>query len=134
MGIYSKVKYLGGHPTLAKPCDVKIDIDGYQKVITIKESGWLNDVVVKISSDSIVGVSFDEKHKRSGGGAAKGAIIGGILTGGLGLLAGAAIGGRRKDDSSLYLTIKFSSREFDIILKAGKQTPDLYAEIISILS
>lgn len=39
---------------------------------------------------------IDEERFRSGGKAAVGAIIGGVLTGGIGLLAGAAIGGRRR--------------------------------------
>ena len=134
MGKYTNIKYLGGHPALAKPCEVNVDVDNSSKVVTIKETGFLNDGVAKIFADSIVSVSFDEKSKRSAGGAVKGALIGGVLTGGIGLLAGAAIGGRRRDDSNLYLTIKFNTREFDVILKAGKYADDLYAEIMSILT
>ena len=52
-----------------------------------------------------ISVIWQEQFKRSAGGAAAGAIIGGLLTGGLGAIAGAAIGGRRKDNSIAVLTI-----------------------------
>jgi len=54
---------------------------------------------------------------RSAGAAAAGAIIGGVLTGGIGLLAGAALGGRRRN-AGVYvarfadgLTIAFEERD-----------------------
>lgn len=45
---------------------------------------------------------MDEETYRSAGGAAGWGIAGGVLTGGLGLLAGAAIGGRRRHQA-IYL-------------------------------
>lgn len=45
-------------------------------------------------------IPIDREAYRSAGGAAAGAIIGGLLTGGIGLIAGAAIGGRRKKEAS----------------------------------
>lgn len=45
-------------------------------------------------------VEIDSQAYRSAGGAAAGAIIGGALTGGIGLLAGAALGGRRRSSAS----------------------------------
>jgi hypothetical protein len=44
--------------------------------------------------------------KRSVGKAAAGAIIGGLLTGGIGAIAGVAIGGRRRDNSTAVLHIE----------------------------
>ncbi len=44
-----------------------------------------------------------EETYRSGGKAAAGAIIGGLLTGGIGLLAGAAIGGRKRRTASFLI-------------------------------
>jgi len=127
-----QVKYLGGHPEIAKPGDITISINKTSKYLELK-AGIFSDKI-KVFAREIVDISFEEKHKRSAGGALKGAIIGGVLTGGLGFLAGAALGGKRKDDSTIYLTINYNNREFDIILKAGKRTDDLYAAIISCLA
>lgn len=52
--------------------------------------------LVEIPLEDIVSLTLDKASKRSAGKAAAGAIIGGALTGGIGLLAGAAIGGRKK--------------------------------------
>ncbi|WP_181892983.1 hypothetical protein [Falsiruegeria mediterranea] len=48
-------------------------------------------------------VTIDEDKYRSAGGAAAGAIIGGVLTGGIGFLAGAALGGRRRKEASFLV-------------------------------
>ena len=64
--------------------------------------GWKSHVY---NQKQIVTVTpIDEDKYRSAGGAAAGAIIGGVLTGGIGLLAGAALGGRRKQRSSYLVT------------------------------
>lgn len=47
--------------------------------------------------------AIDADQFRSAGGAAAGAIIGGVLTGGIGLIAGAAIGGRRQKAASYLI-------------------------------
>ncbi|WCE67946.1 hypothetical protein PL335_06260 [Sulfitobacter faviae] len=47
---------------------------------------------------------IDEEKFRSGGKAVVGALVGGVLTGGVGLLAGAAFGGRRRKTGS-YMVI-----------------------------
>ncbi|MFE3837829.1 hypothetical protein [Pseudogemmobacter sonorensis] len=56
---------------------------------------------------------IDRETYRSAGGAAVGAIVGGVLTGGIGLLAGAALGGRRRKSAS-YL-IHFDDGEYAAI-------------------
>ncbi|UKS85971.1 hypothetical protein JQW68_19190, partial [Pseudosulfitobacter pseudonitzschiae] len=51
----------------------------------------------KYTATDIKSVSqIDEEKFRSGGKAVVGALVGGVLTGGIGLLAGAAFGGRRR--------------------------------------
>lgn len=53
----------------------------------------------------VVNVEWEEAHTRSLGKAAAGAVVGGVLTGGIGLIAGAALGGRKKEDSTAVLTL-----------------------------
>lgn len=53
----------------------------------------------------VTNVEWAEAHARSLGKAAAGAAIGGVLTGGVGLVAGAVLGGRRKEDSTAVLTL-----------------------------
>jgi len=47
-----------------------------------------------------------EDSFRNAGKAAAGAVIGGLLTGGIGFLAGAAIGGRRRTDGMYAIVLK----------------------------
>lgn len=53
---------------------------------------------------------LDEETFRHGGKAVAGAVIGGVLTGGIGLLAGAALGGRRRKEGA-YL-VRFSDGNY----------------------
>lgn len=48
--------------------------------------------------------AVSEETFRHGGKAVAGAVIGGVLTGGIGLLAGAAIGGRRRKEGIYIVT------------------------------
>lgn len=66
-----------------------------------------------------LGAHKEEKHTRSAGKAAAGAIIGGVLTGGIGAIAGAAIGGRKKDNSVFFLDFKDfeTKQEFTVQVK-----------------
>ncbi|MGR3464258.1 hypothetical protein [Limimaricola sp.] len=61
-------------------------------------------------SDIAEVLPIDEEKYRSAGGAAVGAIVGGVLTGGIGFLAGAAIGGRRRRNGSFL--IRFTDGQF----------------------
>ena len=54
---------------------------------------------------NLKGIEWEESHARSVGKAAAGAIVGGALTGGIGAVAGAAIGGKRKDTSKAFLIL-----------------------------
>lgn len=69
---------------------------------------------------------------RSAGKAAAGAIVGGVLTGGAGLIAGAALGGRRRSKSTFLVVfddgihLSFEIADKDLLLKlkivAAKRT------------
>ena len=49
---------------------------------------------------------FSEEEYRSSGKAALGAIVGGVLTGGIGLIAGTAIGARKRKDTVFGVKFK----------------------------
>ena len=88
---------------MPKPFLATIEIDIFNKEITIKNSEFfgLNEKLT-LDYNEIIQINFDEKSKRSLGKATTGAIVGGILTGRLGILAGAVFGGRKKNISDLF--------------------------------
>jgi hypothetical protein len=57
-----------------------------------------------------------EEVYRNGGKAAAGALLGGALLGGAGLIAGAAIGGKRKTKKHKYavISIEYENQEYSI--------------------
>ncbi|GGE47608.1 hypothetical protein GCM10011391_27990 [Pullulanibacillus camelliae] len=89
-------------------------------MIQIKEKG---EGVVKIKGKLyyFLGAFKEEKYKRSAGKAATGAIVGGLLTGGVGAIAGAAIGGRKKDNSTFWMDfVDYETKqEFSVQVKQG---------------
>lgn len=98
----------------------------YRMVSEEKQHG---EGVVKIEKKLyyFLGLHKEEKHTRSAGKAAAGAIIGGVLTGGVGAIAGAAIGGRKKDDSTFWIDFADyeTKREFSVQVKPTKNTTDI---------
>lgn len=95
----------------------------------VSEEKQYGEGVVKIKGRLyyFLGSHKEEKHTRSAGKAAAGAIIGGVLTGGLGAIAGAAIGGRKKDDSTFWIDFADyeTKREFSVQVKPGTSTTDI---------
>ena len=133
MKTFEKIEYKGGHPTFTKPCTVTVQVDESTKSLKLVPGFWSAMEGVTIKGEEISNISFDEKSKRSVGKAAAGAIIGGVLTGGIGLLIGGALGAHKKDISNLFITIKHHDRELDVILKAGKKADEIYGAIAAIL-
>lgn len=86
-------------------------------------------VKIEIPFDDIIEIGLDSETYRSGGKAATGAIIGGVLTGGIGLLAGAAIGGKRRKQNTLQLSLIYNNENCVIALKPSKRLPKLYADL-----
>lgn len=87
-------------------------------------------VVIKKKKYYFLGMNTNLAHKRSAGKAAAGAIIGGALTGGVGAIAGAAIGGRRKDDSTATLDFMEvgGGRVFSVQVKPAKNQLKILAQ------
>ncbi|HLP03843.1 MAG TPA: hypothetical protein VK152_00300 [Paludibacter sp.] len=124
------IEYEGGHPLWAKPVKMFIEIPKSNDSILLKPYGFLNTFSqIKILKEDIIDISFDKISTRSAGKTVVGALIGGVLTGGIGLLVGGAIGAKSKNKSQLFLTIKYNEREFTVVLKTGKYTEKVYAGI-----
>lgn len=80
---------------------------------------------------AVTDISWEEKSQRSVGKAAAGAIVGGVLTGGIGALVGAAIGGRSRDSSTAVITMQDQeSKEHKLYVKCN---PKEYEALISLL-
>lgn len=124
-------KYVGGHPAFTKPINGLIKIDLEKKMLYYGNFPDYNDIVLE--RKNIIDISIDEKSTMSAGKAATGAIIGGALTSGIGFLAGAAFGGRKRNDSTIYVRIIYHDKEFDLLFKAGKKTDKVFAALNGIL-
>lgn len=118
------VKYLIGYPGWNDPKAVTVVVGS--NAIRIVDS-LKNDIV--INGYDIVDISFDAQMKRSGTRAATGALIGGVLTGGIGLLAGAAIGAKAKDKSEMTILFREGDRERTIQLQTKDKTNVLFNSI-----
>nr|DAM84468.1 MAG TPA: bacteriocin [Caudoviricetes sp.] len=122
------IKYLGGHPEWTKPIEINLEVkDGCVK---LAEIAWFrSDNIICLNKDDIISVDFEKSTSRSAGKTVAGALIGGVLTGGIGLLVGGAVGARKKNLSELYITYRYKEREFVIALQTKKYTEKIYAEI-----
>jgi hypothetical protein len=102
-----KLEYLGGHPKI-KGKEAKVQKGREPNMLKIN----------KVELD-VTNIQWQEQGSRSLGKAAAGTIVGGLLTGGIGAVAGAAIGGRKKDKSTAVInaidgnvTVRCSQDEF----------------------
>lgn len=78
------------------------------------------------------GIEWEESATRSAGKAAGGAILGTVVAGPLGTIAGAAVGGRKKDNSKafVYLINPKTGEEVTIHIRCDQKT---YTEISSLM-
>ena len=114
-----KLGYIGGLPKVTG-AEVKIKKGPEQNTLDI------NGNVFKV-----VAVKWEEKGERSVGKAAAGAIIGGVLTGGVGAIAGAALGGRKKDSSTAAITVKDDAVEYTAYVRCNDKEFKELTELIS---
>ncbi|MFN4174036.1 MAG: hypothetical protein ACK4HV_02900 [Parachlamydiaceae bacterium] len=80
---------------------------GVRKVVLIK-GDTRGEVTIQIpflskEKYTLTGIEWEEKATRSGGKAAVGAIAGTVIAGPVGTIAGAAVGGRKKDESKAFI-------------------------------
>ena len=120
------VKYLIGYPGWNVPMSVTLVVNRG----AIRVRGPLSKENIYFSADKIRDISFDYQKKRSGTRAATGALVGGVLTGGIGLLAGAAIGAEAKDKSQLVILFDDEQGvERTLVFETKKQTNAIFNAI-----
>jgi hypothetical protein len=112
------VKYIIGYPGWDNKRNVNVSAN--KGVVRIYEPVFKKEIL--INGQDILDISFDAKSKRSGARAATGALIGGVLTGGIGLLAGAAIGASAKDKSEITILFNENGRERQVLLQTKDKT------------
>jgi len=130
---FSSIDYQGGHPELPLPKTINIEVDTTLKLFNLLFVDGSKLKRIPVKSEDIIDISLEEKSSRSVGKTATGAIVGGLLTGGIGLIAGAAIGASKKNQSMLYISFKYLEHDLTIILKTGKKTNELYSALIGLL-
>jgi|GEM_PF-7091705 len=132
LGLYTE-KYEGGLPDLKPPMrlqllfkDSCVDLTFFKGIIEQKK--------IVLQPDDILEIGYGKEAYRSGGKAAAGAIIGGFLTGGLGLIAGAAIGGRRRKEQQLHLVIMYNGIKCELFLEPSKSMARLYTALKNLMA
>ncbi|NIK67951.1 hypothetical protein [Paenibacillus sp. BK720] len=102
-----KLDYIGGMP----------DVKG--KEIVIAQHPDTKYTTVNKKEGQLLGIDWQESGKRSAGKAAAGAIIG-SLAGPIGTVAGAAIGGRRKDSSTAILSVEVDGQQYSVYVRCSE--------------
>ncbi|UAY53447.1 SHOCT domain-containing protein [Ferruginibacter albus] len=125
------LKYEGGLPGF-KPAPGSIQFKNDQAELKIMV-GFSRKTIL-LNPDDIVEVGLDQETYRSAGKAAAGAIVGGILTGGIGLLAGAALGGKRRKENHLHLVVNYNGQECEVLIEPSKDIPTIYTEFKTMVS
>jgi hypothetical protein len=99
----------------------------FMKELTFEiRHGWSGGQTYELSEVEQI-TEIEEENYRSSGKAVAGAIIGGVLTGGIGLLAGAAIGGRKRKNGTYF--VKFNDGEHIAFSAKGSEAKLIFAEI-----
>jgi hypothetical protein len=125
-------KYEGGLPNIKAPKDLQIIFKGNQ--MTIATLDLFGKKTLNFSPEQVLEVGLDQQKFRSAGKTVAGAVIGGFLTGGIGLLAGAAMGAKRRVENNLQLAVKYEGKDYEVHFLASKKTQELYNELVSFSS
>lgn len=125
------IKYEGGLPGF-NPAPGSIQFK--EDVAELKIMVGFSRKTITIRPDDILEVGLNQETYRSAGKAAAGAIVGGLLTGGIGLIAGAAIGGKRRKENQLHLVIKYMDKECEVLLSPSNDIPKIYVAFKSLLT
>ena len=125
------IKYEGGLPNF-KPAPGSIQFKDDHAELKIMV--FFSRKTIVINPDDIVEVGLNQETFRSAGKAAAGAIVGGLLTGGIGLIAGAAMGGKRRKENHLHLVIKYMNKECEVLISPNNDIPKIYAGLKTLVA
>lgn len=125
------IKYEGGLPDF-KPAPGSIQFN--DECAELKIMVGFSRKTITINPDDIIEVGLNQETYRSAGKTAAGAIVGGLLTGGIGLIAGAALGGKRRKENQLHLVIKYMNRECEVLFSPSNDMPKIYAGLKTLIA
>jgi tryptophan synthase alpha subunit len=103
-----KLEYIGGMPGVKGK---EIKISKHQQTGVTRING--NEV-------QLLGIDWQESAQRSAGKAAAGAIIGSVIAPGIGTIAGAALGGRRKDTSTAVISVQTQDQAYSVYVRCNE--------------
>lgn len=139
MGIFDALKtptfwenYELGFPDIKGPQKLLLEFKQNELVLILSKG--FSSRKLSFTPNDILEVGLNQEAYRSAGKAVTGAVIGGILTGGIGFLAGAAIGGKRRKEDQLHLIINYHNTACNIILTPSKNTSSIYNELKKFMS
>ena len=127
-------KYEGGLPNIKAPKDVIITFNFNTNQMVISTTDLFGKKTLNFSPEQLIEIGLDQQKFRSAGKSVAGAVIGGFLTGGIGLLAGAAIGGKRRTENNLQLVVEHEGKHYEVHFKPSKKTQDLYNDLVTFSS
>ncbi|MEK4879354.1 hypothetical protein [Paenibacillus sp. FSL R5-0908] len=113
-----KLEYIGGMP----------GVKG--KEIKFSRNMQTGETKINGKEVQLQGVDWQESGQRSAGKAAAGAIVGTVLAPGIGTIAGAALGGRRKDTSTAVLAVTVKEQPYSVHVRC---TDDEFKELSALL-
>lgn len=119
-------KYEAGFPDITGPKTMQIQFFGDR--VDFSVTSIFSPKKFSLKPDDILEVGMNQETYRSAGKAVAGAVIGGLLTFGVGTLVGAAVGGKRRRENHLHLVVRYMDTDCEIFLKPSKHMAQIYSE------
>lgn len=121
--------YLGGHPDLAKRQRIEIERQGDRLDLYVSNK---DERVASIPLSDIKSVKLERASSRSLGKAAVDAVVGGALAGPAGAIIGGALGGRKKKENVIVMTVQHGTAELEVLF-SGENVDRNYPRFVQLL-